>query len=484
MQPAQMLKIPNRLRLIVSRVAALFCVTLTAQEQRPLVAVLDPVSNRNVSAIVKMTVTGTLEERILGSRRYRVVDRVRTAQILTEHSFARNGLVDNNQAKEIGKMLQADIVCVSELQQEEGVFLARCSLIDVVSGEVFASSTELIQADSAVEIKSAIELAAMKLLGVENPKEAQAREQVIKELAIRKLWEQEEIERQAREKVIREENERAERERRLKEQVARENEARARAEREREAREHEERLRAMESAPARQNTQARFEAPTEFYEDWDVMPMNFEGDDIVALVNALGVEKGEYESTAIYNNKLKSIAEIKEKWVFVISPAVSVESSFGGINLKYDPDKEQYDIVIQFSYTFPKNIPLLPYDGRLLPNYHIEIDNNISNKNTSIERLVLKTNFKISPAEASKYKNKIKALAVVKIVPKTIVPKTNDSALSTGFIKSTTGRRTNVYLNRNISGKNNLNTHLEAIWIYEEVNGKIIEKIYPLGKTP
>ncbi|MDR1840998.1 MAG: hypothetical protein LBQ86_03640 [Holophagales bacterium] len=469
-----MLKIPNKLIQIVFIVAAFFGAALAAQEQRPLVAVLDPVSNQNISEIVKMTVAGTLEERIVGSKRYRVVDRVRTAQILTEHAFARNGLVDNSQAKEIGKMLQADIVCVSELQQDEGVFLAKCSLIDVVSGEVFASSTELIQADSAVEIKSAIERAAMKLLGVENPKEAQAREQAIKELAIRKLREQEEIERQAREKAIREENEKAEKERRLKEQAVRENEARARAEREREAREHEERLRAMGSAPAGQNTQTRFEAPTEFYEDWDVMPINFKGDDIAALTNALGVEKGEYESTAAYNDKLKSIAESKEKWVFAIRSADSDRFGNGGISLKYEPDKEQYDIIIQCSGGSSKNIiPILPYDG-LLHKYYIEIDNNISNNNISFERLVLKTNFKISPAEAPKYKNKIKALAVVKSVPKT-----NDYIPSTGFIESIIGRRSNIYLDRNRDDVNYLNTHLEAIWIYEEVSGKIIEKIYP-----
>jgi len=220
----------HKLKTFFLAFGALFCVTLAAQDQQPLVAVLDPVSSQNVSSMVKMAVTGTLEEHIVRSKKYRVVDRVRIAQILTEYAFAKNGLVDNNQVKEIGKMLQADIVCVSELLQEEGVFLAKCSFINVESSEVAASATEIIETNSAIEIKSAIERAAMKLLGVENPRDAQAREQAIKELAERKL---------------REQQEQADRERRIKEQAARENEARAQAEREREAREHEQRLRAI-----------------------------------------------------------------------------------------------------------------------------------------------------------------------------------------------------------------------------------------------
>ncbi|MDR1841353.1 MAG: hypothetical protein LBQ86_05450 [Holophagales bacterium] len=185
---------------LLLRLALLFCATLTAQEQRPLlVAVLDPVSNQNVTQMIKMTVTGTLEQYIVSSKKYRVVDRVRTTQVLAEHGFARNGLVDNSEVKEIGKMLQADVVCVSELQQEKGYFIAKCSLIDVSQGEVFASAMELIASDSPVEIKSGVERVAMTLLGIENAREVQAREKAIKELAEREMREQE-----AREQALRE----------------------------------------------------------------------------------------------------------------------------------------------------------------------------------------------------------------------------------------------------------------------------------------
>ena len=93
-----------------------------------------------------------------------VVDRSRIDQIMKEQSFARDGLVNSANVKEIGKMLQADIVCVSELRKEEGAFIALCSLIDVEGGEVSASAYELIESDTAVEIRNAMNRAAITML--------------------------------------------------------------------------------------------------------------------------------------------------------------------------------------------------------------------------------------------------------------------------------------------------------------------------------
>ena len=112
--------------------AALVCVSpLASQDIKPSLAVMEPSGNAGVTQMNKMTARGALEQYIVNSRRYMVVDRSRIDQIMKEHSFARDGLVDASKAKEIGKMLQADIICVSELLKEEGAFIAMCSLIDV-----------------------------------------------------------------------------------------------------------------------------------------------------------------------------------------------------------------------------------------------------------------------------------------------------------------------------------------------------------------
>jgi len=139
------------------------------QDQKPSIAVLEPVTNSAVTPINKLTADGALQQYIIGSGRYRVLDRSRTNQILKEQAFSRNGMVDSSRAKEIGKMLSSDQVCTSELRKEDGAFIFNCSLIDVESGEVTASAFELIEADTPMEIKSAIQRAVMTMLGMEVP---------------------------------------------------------------------------------------------------------------------------------------------------------------------------------------------------------------------------------------------------------------------------------------------------------------------------
>ncbi|MDR1841017.1 MAG: CsgG/HfaB family protein, partial [Holophagales bacterium] len=152
-------------RTFVLCLAALVCVSpLASQDIKPSLAVMEPSGNAGVTQMNKMTARGALEQYLVNSRRYRVVDRSRIDQIMKEQSFARDGLVNSANVKEIGKMLQADIVCVSELRKEEGAFIALCSLIDVEGGEVSASAYELIESDTAVEIRNAMNRAAITML--------------------------------------------------------------------------------------------------------------------------------------------------------------------------------------------------------------------------------------------------------------------------------------------------------------------------------
>jgi hypothetical protein len=88
------------------------------------------------------------------------VDRALIDQTLKEHRIARENLFDDNAAKELGKMLQADIVCASELRGAEDKIILRCKLIGIVTGEVFASATQILASDSYPEIQRGIEAAS------------------------------------------------------------------------------------------------------------------------------------------------------------------------------------------------------------------------------------------------------------------------------------------------------------------------------------
>jgi TolB-like protein len=154
-----------------------FCGALAAQENSRLVAVLEPTGNAGVTALNKRSVRNKLEEFITRSRDYKAVDRVRTNQILTEHSFQRNGMVDNSKVQEIGKQLGANFVFVSELHKEGGYIDISISLIDAGTGVLAGARSKMMEGDNPMAIQNLVEEMASDLLGVESQKQKEAREQ-------------------------------------------------------------------------------------------------------------------------------------------------------------------------------------------------------------------------------------------------------------------------------------------------------------------
>jgi hypothetical protein len=191
---------PQHLKGRIFALAAFFCCALSAQQQLPLVAVVNPVVKaNNVPTAVQGFVRGKMEELVLNTKKYRVVDRTRIDQVTAEHTFTRNGLVDNNLVKDIGKLMQADIVCVSTIEKEPGLTVVNCSLVDVESGEVFGSSSEMVESDSVAAIRDCAEKAGRKMLRLEDSGFVQA----ANELAEQRRLEEERREQQAREQQAR-----------------------------------------------------------------------------------------------------------------------------------------------------------------------------------------------------------------------------------------------------------------------------------------
>jgi TolB-like protein len=155
-----------------------FCGMLAAQGNSRLVAVLEPVGNdASVTPLNKRSVRGTLEEFITKSRDYKAVDRARTNAILEEHSFQRNGMVDKDKVQEIGKMLGANFVFVSELYKEGGFINISISLIDAGTGVLAGARSKMMEGDNPMAIQNLVEEMASDLLGVESQKQKEAREQ-------------------------------------------------------------------------------------------------------------------------------------------------------------------------------------------------------------------------------------------------------------------------------------------------------------------
>ena len=138
-----------------------------SHDQRPVVAVLNPVSNIEQTSTIRMTVAGILVEQILLNKNYRVVNT--EDHTPKEYGYTKSGSVSSGETR-LSKTLAADIICTSTLMREEEGFFIACSFTDAITNEVLATATELVPTDSPEEIKSSIERAANKMLGGLKPK--------------------------------------------------------------------------------------------------------------------------------------------------------------------------------------------------------------------------------------------------------------------------------------------------------------------------
>jgi len=154
-----------KLKVLILCTVALLCATLAAQERRP-VAVFEPFTKGPVTSLNKSTVRGAINSFLVNTGIYKVVDRARTEQILQEQGFQRSQLGDSSRAKSLGKLLGADLICISELIKEEGYFNAELSIIDVEIGEVTNAAYKLIAKDDPMAIDGAIREAMAELLGI------------------------------------------------------------------------------------------------------------------------------------------------------------------------------------------------------------------------------------------------------------------------------------------------------------------------------
>jgi hypothetical protein len=134
------------------------------------VAVLDPVSSTPLTRALQNVARGKLEELVLATKKYMVVDRKRIDQVMKEHEFAQEGgIVDSKLIIEMGKSLQADFVLTSEIEKEPGYASVTCSLVDVASGQVPVSAADDVSSEATADIRYAIEKAARRVFGLPPP---------------------------------------------------------------------------------------------------------------------------------------------------------------------------------------------------------------------------------------------------------------------------------------------------------------------------
>ena len=138
------------LKTIALCLASLICTVLPAsqddkdKDKRPSVAILEPKSdNPAITKGNKITARGALETYVLSTKRFRVVDYARIDVAVDAIIRGQGSLFDPDTIRELGKRLNANYFCVSELHKEEGNFFATASIINAETGVVIGSTYEV-----------------------------------------------------------------------------------------------------------------------------------------------------------------------------------------------------------------------------------------------------------------------------------------------------------------------------------------------------
>jgi TolB-like protein len=103
-------------------------------EVKPTIAVLDFESVGSEEHLGK-AVSEIMRTELIGTRKFRVVERSQINQALSEQKLQKSGIVDEKSAVEIGKLLGADLIIIGSVVKIGTAYTINSRMIDVKTGE-------------------------------------------------------------------------------------------------------------------------------------------------------------------------------------------------------------------------------------------------------------------------------------------------------------------------------------------------------------
>ncbi len=161
----------------------LIILSASAFAELPKVAVLDAVLPKGFDRNVSVVVTEKLNEQLVKSGKYVVLDRTTVGQSLKEIEFQMSGLVGDAELKKAGAQLStrlgASYVVVAQVSVVSGTYFVSAKMIDLKTGEITAQASDEEEGKVSVIFKIA-ERAGSKLaaggraVGVSTPAAAES----------------------------------------------------------------------------------------------------------------------------------------------------------------------------------------------------------------------------------------------------------------------------------------------------------------------
>jgi hypothetical protein len=156
----------NTIKAIALCLAAMLCGTVLEAQGKQTVAILQPEGNAAVTSMNKFNVRSALAAVLVATGKYDALDRNKIDQSLQEQNFQRGVLADSSKAKQVGKMLGADMICATELMKDGSEFVVEVSIIDVESGKIAHTDSEYLKNESNEAIRAAVQTLVGRMLNV------------------------------------------------------------------------------------------------------------------------------------------------------------------------------------------------------------------------------------------------------------------------------------------------------------------------------
>lgn len=141
--------------------------TTFAQVEKVRIAVFDPIATFAINDGTDVIVREITSSTVVNSGMYDVIDRMTLNKLAEEQNFARNGMMDETQAVQIGKIAGASKVLFSVLASSGTRNMLTTKLIDVLTGTVEKQQYKLI--DQSMDIVLEVENLTKALIGGKMP---------------------------------------------------------------------------------------------------------------------------------------------------------------------------------------------------------------------------------------------------------------------------------------------------------------------------
>ena len=126
------------------------------------VAVFDPASK--VEEAICQIVREEISSVLVNSKNFIVLERQLINKVLEENKFQGEGLVDESQLSEIGKILGADYVFISTITQLSDNYYLSCKMIEVTTARIEKQFTGM-TINGVIEIPQTTQFVVKRLLG-------------------------------------------------------------------------------------------------------------------------------------------------------------------------------------------------------------------------------------------------------------------------------------------------------------------------------